>query len=78
MRILVVEDNKAVKRTVQTGYGESGMVEIVDGLSETDNVIVVGQLGLKADAEVKVINAPPPEEPEEAAEPEEAVAQGDN
>lgn len=84
--VFVVEDSKAVKRTVQTGYGESGMVEIVDGLTETDNVIVVGQLGLKEDAEVSVINAPPSDEAEEPEEPEEseetvaedAVAESDN
>jgi hypothetical protein len=33
------------------------MIEIVDGLEETDNVIIVGQVGLKPDATVTVINA---------------------
>ena len=55
--VFVVEDEKAVRRTVTTGYGESGMIEIVDGLEETDNVIIVGQVGLKPDATVTVINA---------------------
>ena len=57
--VFVVEDGKAVRRIVQTGYGEKGMVEIVDGLGDTDDVIVVGQVGLKPDAKVSVINAPP-------------------
>lgn len=55
--VFVVEDGKAVRKAVTTGYGESGMIEIVDGLEETDNVIIVGQIGLKPDAKVTVINA---------------------
>jgi len=66
--VFVVEDGKAVKRIVQTGYGEKGMVEIVDGLDDTDDVITVGQVGLKSDAKVNVINAPPGTEAEEEAE----------
>ena len=57
--VFVVEDDKAVQRIVQTGYGENGMIEITEGLEETDNVITVGQIGLKPDATVTVINAPP-------------------
>ena len=53
--VFVVEDGKAVRRTVQTGYGSNGMVEITDGLVETDEVITVGQVGLKPDATVAVI-----------------------
>jgi len=64
--VFVVEDDKAVRRIVQTGYGESGMIEITEGLDDADNVITVGQLGLKPDATVIVINAPPA--PEAVAE----------
>lgn len=67
--VFVVEDDKAVLRTVRTGYGEKGMIEIIGGLEETDKVIVVGQVGLKPDAVVTVINAAPAEE---------AVAEGDD
>lgn len=56
--VFVVEDGKAVRRIVTTGYGENGLIEIVDGLVDTDNVITVGQAGLKSDAAVTVINAP--------------------
>lgn len=54
--VFVVEDGKAVRRTVQTGYGNEGMVEITDGLNETDAVVTVGQAGLKPDAKVTVVN----------------------
>ncbi len=33
------------------------MVEIVEGLTDTDLVVTVGQVGLKDDATVTVINA---------------------
>ena len=64
--VFVVEDGKAVRRNVRTGYGENGMIEIIEGLDDTDNVITVGQVGLKPDATVTVINAPPA--PEAVAE----------
>ena len=64
--VYIVEDGKAVRRIVTTGYGENGMLEITEGLNETDNVITVGQVGLKPDATVTVINAPPA--PEAVAE----------
>ena len=54
--VFVVEDGKAVRRVVETGYGQDGFIEIVAGLEETDAIITVGQLGLKPDAEVSVIN----------------------
>jgi hypothetical protein len=42
------------------------MIEITEGLEETDNVITVGQIGIKPDATVTIINAPPA--PEAVAE----------
>jgi membrane fusion protein (multidrug efflux system) len=54
--VFVVEDGKAVRRVVETGYGQDGFIEIVAGLEETDAVITAGQVGLKPDAEVSVIN----------------------
>ena len=54
--VFVVEDDKAVRRIVNTGYGYNGMVEITEGLSDGDAVVTVGQVGLKPDATVTVIN----------------------
>jgi hypothetical protein len=74
--VFVIEDDKAVRRIVQTGYGNDGMVEITDGLSDDDAVVTVGQIGLKPDAKVSVINAPAaaesPEEADGADEPDPA------
>lgn len=54
--VYVVEDGKAEKRAVRTGYAEGGNVEIVDGIAEHDKVVVVGQTSLKDGASVSIIN----------------------
>ncbi len=45
-----------MRRVVQTGYGSEGMVEITDGLNDTDEVVTVGHVGLKPGAKVTVID----------------------
>ena len=65
--VFVIEDGKAVRRIVQTGFGNDGMIEITNGLSDDDAVVTVGQIGLKPDARVSVINAPASEEGTEEA-----------
>ncbi len=55
--VFVVEDNIAIRKFVETGFSEKGMIEITAGLDDKDAVITVGQVGLKADASVTVINA---------------------
>ena len=39
------------------GRQEFDLVEIVDGLEDSDLVVTVGQVGLKDDATVTIINA---------------------
>lgn len=56
--VFIVRDGVAVRRPVTTGYGNEGLVEIASGLDSDDDVITVGQVGLKPDARVTVINAP--------------------
>ena len=56
--VFVVEDDKALRKLVQTAYSDRGMIEITSGLSDNDRVIMVGQVGLKDDARVTIINAP--------------------
>lgn len=55
--VFVVEDDKAVRRSVTTGYSNSGMIEIMTGLTDDDRIVTVGHVGLKDDAVVTVINA---------------------
>jgi membrane fusion protein (multidrug efflux system) len=56
--VFVVEDDKAIRKFVQTAYSDRGMIEITSGLSDNDRVITTGQVGLKDDAIVTIINAP--------------------
>jgi len=56
--VFVVEDNKAIRKLVKTDYSDRGMIEITSGLSDSDRVITTGQIGLKEDAPVTIINAP--------------------
>lgn len=55
--VFVVEDNKAVRKDVDIGYSDRGMIEILAGVEDSDQVVVIGQLGLKDGADVNVINA---------------------
>ena len=72
--VFIIEDGKAVRRIVQTGYGNDGMIEITEGLSDDDAVVIVGQVGLKPDARVSVINA----QASEAAREEEPAVEEAN
>ena len=75
--VFVVEEGIAKRRLVETGFSQQGMIEIISGLEDDDDVITVGQVGLKDDATVTVINVAEDEAGDEA-EAEAAVADGDD
>ena len=54
--VFVVEDGHAVRRPVEVGYSNKGMVEIISGLQDGEQVVTVGQASLKQDSRVNVIN----------------------
>ncbi len=56
--VFIVEDGIGIRRPVETGFSSNGMIEISSGLTDGENVITVGHIGLKNDAKVIVINAP--------------------
>jgi membrane fusion protein (multidrug efflux system) len=56
LSVFVVEDGLAVRKTVTTGYGNRGMIEIVSGIEDGEQVVTVGQVSLKQDSKVTVIN----------------------
>ena len=55
--VFVVEDGVAHRRTVVTGYAQDGYVEVTEGLTDGEQVVTVGQAGLKEGAKVAVIGA---------------------
>ncbi|MCZ6911523.1 MAG: efflux transporter periplasmic adaptor subunit, partial [Proteobacteria bacterium] len=56
--VFVVEDEIGIRKEVQTGFSSDGMVEITTGLSDDEQVITVGHIGLKNESKVVVINVP--------------------
>ena len=68
--VMVVEDNVATRKSVETDFSSNGMVEITSGLTDAEKVITVGHVGLKNEAQVVVINAPVDNEQSPVEEPE--------
>jgi len=56
--VFVVEDEVGIRKQVETGFSSNGMVEITSGITDGEQVITVGHVGLKNEAKVVVINAP--------------------
>ena len=53
--VFVVQDGVARQRSVETGLADSGNVEILAGLVGTEQIVVVGQSGLKDGNKVRVV-----------------------
>ena len=83
--VFVVEEGLAKRREVQTGYSDRGMVEILEGLDDDDRIVTVGQIGLKADSKVAIIdndldeeaNAPAPQETAEVTVEDDSGSRGE-
>ena len=60
--VFVVENAKAVRRIITTGYANNGNIEIVAGLTGSEKIVVVGQTGLRDGSKVSIINAVETEE----------------
>lgn len=54
--VFVVEQGRAVRRTVETGLMSEGSVEVLSGLTEGEAVVTLGNNLLRDGAEVRVIN----------------------
>jgi membrane fusion protein (multidrug efflux system) len=53
--VFVIVDGKAERRTVRTGYARDAQVEILDGLEGHEEIVVIGQAGLRDGAQVEVV-----------------------
>ena len=56
--LYVVEDGKAVRRVVETGFIDGDLTEIVNGVAERDLVVVKGQRQLQDGGAVDVLEGP--------------------
>ncbi len=53
--VFVIKDSTAIRQVVETGYSNDLYFEIISGLSPGDQVVVVGQNGLKDSSKVGII-----------------------
>ena len=54
--VFVIEEERAVRKTIRTGYSNRGMVEVISGLEDDEQIVTVGQASLKQDSRVSIIN----------------------
>jgi multidrug efflux pump subunit AcrA (membrane-fusion protein) len=55
-QLFVVTDGKARQVRVKTGIVDGTWVEVLEGLGDTDSVVVAGQFGLKESDKVTVVH----------------------
>ena len=53
--IFIVQGNQALRKKVVTGYEQDQVVEILEGVSEGDQVVVRGQESIRDRSTVRVI-----------------------
>lgn len=53
--VFVVRDGLATRQTVSLGHASEGEVEVREGLSEGDQVVITGQRGLRDGASVRIV-----------------------
>jgi membrane fusion protein (multidrug efflux system) len=58
--IFVVVDGKAERRAVRTGYASGAEIEVIDGLNGDEEIVVIGQSGLRDGARVEVVRRAEP------------------
>ena len=54
--VYVVSNGQVTKRVVETGIREGNMIEILGGLDDNDNIVVVGHTGLREGSKVLASN----------------------
>jgi membrane fusion protein, multidrug efflux system len=67
--VFVVAGGKAEQRTISTGLANGGWIEVLDGLEGSEQIVTVGQAGLKTGTLVKIVG-------DGAPQPAAAVAAG--
>jgi membrane fusion protein (multidrug efflux system) len=53
--VYVISDDVVEKRVIHTGYAEGGMIEVLDGIEDGDEIVFVGHTNLKDGSKVSVI-----------------------
>ena len=53
--VFIVANGKAEQRAIKTGLSNGGWIEVLGGLKGTEQVVTVGQAGLKTGTLVKIV-----------------------
>jgi RND family efflux transporter, MFP subunit len=56
--VFVANGDKAEQRSIKTGLTNAGLIEVIDGLSGDERIVVVGQNGLKSGSSIRLIEEP--------------------
>ncbi|MCH9026622.1 MAG: efflux RND transporter periplasmic adaptor subunit [Proteobacteria bacterium] len=54
--VYVIEDGVARRRPITTGYTSDGNIEILEGLTGDEEIVIVGQSGLKDGTRISIVN----------------------
>jgi membrane fusion protein (multidrug efflux system) len=65
--VFTIVKGKAEQQRIRTGLTNNGMVEVVEGLGGGEQIVVIGQAGLKTGTAVRIVDAAPPGAPVGAA-----------
>jgi RND family efflux transporter MFP subunit len=55
-QVFVIEEGKAVLKTIQTGKSNDESVQVIDGLSEGERVVITGHINLTNGTNVEIVN----------------------
>jgi membrane fusion protein, multidrug efflux system len=53
--VFVANGDKAEQRSIKTGLTNAGLIEVIEGLSGEERIVVVGQNGLKSGSSIRLI-----------------------
>jgi membrane fusion protein, multidrug efflux system len=56
--VFVANGDKAEQRSIKTGLTNAGLIEVIDGLSGGERIVIVGQNGLKSGSAIRLIDEP--------------------
>jgi multidrug efflux pump subunit AcrA (membrane-fusion protein) len=59
--VYVIADGKAQQRVIRTGLANGGWIQVLDGLKGNEQVVTVGQAGLKTGTPVKIVGESAPQ-----------------
>ncbi len=55
-QVFVIEEGKAVLRSIQTGKSNDESVQVTDGLAEGERVAIIGHINLTNGTNVEIVN----------------------